>query len=474
MKICIIVEGAYPYITGGVSNWIHQLVSNLSEHKFIIITIMPHSKKRGDFKYKLPDNIVNIHEVFLDDLLSKKSNKHKKANLPKEDMEEIGKLLSFNKVDWDRLFSIFNKKEMRVLTALDIQKSWEFYEEMKKVYISNYTHISFTEVYWSLRSMFGVLFDLLLQEYPDADIYHSVSTGYAGLVGAFAANSKNKGFILTEHGIYTREREEEIIRADWAKGHLKDLWIKYFYEISDCAYENAHKVIALFNHYKEIQIEIGCPKEKIEVIPNGINVEDFENVALEVTKRSNKKSINVGAVVRVVPIKDIITMLEAFSIVNKKINNVNFYIMGPNEEDPEYYEECLRYKEYLGLENVIFTGKINVKEHLSKMDLLVLTSISEGQPLVILEGLACKLPFVATNVGDCKSLILGEKDNFGHAGMILKVMDSRGIAEAIIELCNDKDKRMAYGEAGYKRVKEHYSFNNFIDRYRNIYNYEWK
>lgn len=470
MKICIIAEGSYPYITGGVSSWIHQLVLNLPEHEFIILTLMPDSNKKGQFKYLLPQNIINYHEYFLDELINTKGKWNKKIKLNDEELDQLKKLLSFEKVDWDLIFSMFQKMKKYKLTGGDIQKSNTFYRELQIAYRYNYSHMPFTETYWTLKSMYIILFQLLLEDFPEADIYHAVSTGYAGFIGSIASKLYNKSFILTEHGIYTREREEEIIKASWVQGNLKDMWIKYFYQISDCAYESADKVISLFNYNREIQIEIGCPREKTEVIPNGVKIKDFEDVALEVSKRNDKEGINVGAVVRVVPIKDIITMLEAFSLVNKKINNINFYIMGPTDEEPEYYEECRKYRDYLSLYNVRFTGIVDVKEYFKIMDLLVLTSISEGQPLVILEGFASKIPYVSTDVGNCKQLILGDKDDFGPAGRVTKVMDSMSIAEAIVELCIESKKREKCGEAGYKRVKEFYKFDRFINKYKEIYN----
>jgi len=470
MKICIVAEGSYPYITGGVSSWIHQLISNLPEYEFILITLMPDNKKKGKYVYSLPNNLINIKELFLEDLLNTKGKWNKKFNLSENGIKQVSNLLSFKEVGWDKLFAEFQNEDIKKLTGADIQKSKVFYDEIQNAYINNYTFIPFTNVYWTFKSMYIVLFQILLEEYPYADIYHSVSTGYAGIIGAFAANSNNKAFILTEHGIYTREREEEIIKAQWVKGYLKDMWVKYFYQLSNCAYMSADKVVALFESNREIQIEIGCPMEKTEVIPNGIDTKDFKDVALEVINRNDIDHINIGSVVRIVPIKDIITMLEAFNIVNKKIKNINFYIMGPTEEEPDYYDECMRIRNTLGLFNVSFLGKVDIKEHFKKMDILVLTSISEGQPLVILEGLACKLPFVSTDVGDCSSLIIGEGSKDEIAGRLSKVMDAESIALNIIELCNNPKLRREYGENGYKRVEKYYRFDIFINKYRDIYN----
>ena len=90
--------------------------------------------------------------------------------------------------------------------------------------------------------------------------------------------------------------------------------------------------------------------------------------------------------------------------------------MGPSDEEKEYAKECLELVELLGVEDVIFTGKVDVTEYLGRMDMTILTSISEGQPLTILESFAAKKPVIATDVGNCRGLIYGEGDSFGEAG----------------------------------------------------------
>src|SRR5690606_7123014 len=122
------------------------------------------------------------------------------------------------------------------------------------------------------------LFLTIREQIPEADLYHSVSTGYAGVVGALAKRLYNKPFLLTEHGIYSREREEEIIKADWVKGYFKDMWIQYFYRLSACAYQNADWITTLFGRNKEIEIELGCDQEKIEIIPNGVDIAKYKDI----------------------------------------------------------------------------------------------------------------------------------------------------------------------------------------------------
>lgn len=469
MKICLIAEGSYPYVTGGVSSWINQLMLNMPEHEFNIVAINPDRSRKGQYKYTLPKNLIGLQDVFLDELAGQKGRWNRLIPFSNEEAEVMEQVISCGAVNWPVYFRSFCAPAMQGLNSMDILLSEFFYELVRKTYAEKYYHVPFMQVYWTMRSMYSIVFALMFQKYPYADVYHSVSAGYAGLVGAFAAQANQSAFILTEHGIYTREREEEIIKADWVKGYFKNMWIDFFHLLSNCAYSCANQIVTLFNQNKNIEIELGCPAEKIAVIHNGINVEKYEKVAASVEMRLNPHPIKVGAIIRVVPIKDIKTMIQAFALVCKRLDDIEFYIMGPTDEDQEYYDECIQYKNMLGLDRVFFTGKVNIMDYLKNMDLLVLTSISEGQPLAILEGLACKLPFVTTNVGDCSALINGSLDEFGPAGRVVPVMDYVGISESIIDLCEHPDLRRKFGCSGYERVKEKYSFNAFIEGYQDIY-----
>ncbi|TXC74923.1 DUF3492 domain-containing protein, partial [Metabacillus litoralis] len=114
--------------------------------------------------------------------------------------------------------------------------SKDFFDIVYDLCKERFAFVPFTDMFWALRSMVLPLFICMNQKLPEADLYHSVSTGYAGVLGALAKHQFQKPFVLTEHGIYTREREEEIIKASWIKGYFKDIWIDYFYNLSNCAY----------------------------------------------------------------------------------------------------------------------------------------------------------------------------------------------------------------------------------------------
>jgi glycosyltransferase involved in cell wall biosynthesis len=465
MRICLIAEGSYPYVTGGVSSWIQTLITCMPEHEFVIYAIGAHEKARGKFKYKLPPNLVEVKEVFLDSYLAELGEPGKQYQLSNNQQLVIKTLLDSQDTDWNELFSLFKSRKMDSVSNFIMSR--DLFDIIQDLCLERYPQIPFTELFWSVRAMLLPLFWLLKNPVPEADLYHSVSTGYAGVVAGFGKFLYNKPFLLTEHGIYTREREEEIIKADWIKGYFKDLWIQYFYSLSQCAYSNTDQVISLFNKNKEIQVEIGCNDQKIEIIPNGVDPEGFNSLLQK--GQEEESYINVGAVVRVVPIKDIKTMIQSFAIAKKAVPQARFYIFGPYEEDQEYYEECLQLLNSLNTEDIYFTGSVNIKDYIGRMDILVLSSISEGQPLAVLEGMASGKPFVSTDVGSCSELIYGLNDGIGPAGIIVPVMHYVEMAEAIIELSDDSERRKKMGENGQKRVSELYTRERFIELYKQIY-----
>lgn len=465
MKICLIAEGSYPYVTGGVSSWIQMLISWMSEHEFIVCSIRAQEREKTHYNYKIPDNVVAIKEVFLDQKIQRPARWGIRFGLnPNERRLLMGHLMG-EETDWNELFLVFIK--YTVVSVHEFLMSKDFYDISEEVCIKKYPFVPFTSFYWSLRSMMTPILFLIQQGVPQADLYHSASGGYAGILGGLGKFLYKKPFILTEHGIYTREREEEIIKSQWIKGCFKELWIDYFHSLSGCAYNNADKVISLFERNKQIQVELGCDEKKIHIIPNGIQANNFLNLS---PKQSFDDFINVGAVVRIVPIKDIKTMIQAFAIAKKRYNNIRCYIMGPFDENIEYYKECRQLVDNLDLKDVIFTGRVNIAEYLGKMDILVLSSISEGQPLAIMEGMASHKPFVVTDVGGCRELIHGNGDDYGEAGIVVPVMDYEKMGMAIADLCKDRELRNRMGKNGLKRVMNLYSKERLINEYKRIYN----
>ncbi|MBW7474746.1 GT4 family glycosyltransferase PelF [Paenibacillus oenotherae] len=464
MRICMVAEGSYPYITGGVSSWIHSLITNMPEHQFIIYAIAAESKQQGQFKYALPSNVVEVREVFLDEYLRVEGEWGHRIKLNAVQKGAIKSLIGGGKqVDWEPIFEVLRNNKLK--NAADFLMSKDYFDVMSELCVENYDQIPFTEMFWTVRSMILPLLLTIREPVPEADIYHAVATGYSGVIAALGKHLHNKPMLLTEHGIYSREREEEIIKAEWVKGYFKNVWIEYFYTLSACAYQYSDHVITLFKRNQEIQAELGCDENKISIIPNGVRIEGFQGLDV----KAKEEPIWIGGLVRVVPIKDIKTMLHSFQVVKHEVPEAKFFIMGPYEEDMEYYEECMGLVEALNLQDVVFTGSIDIKAYIGKMDILALTSISEGQPLAVLEGMAAGKPFVTTDVGSCKELLYGVDDDYGQAGYVVPVMNYEQIGQAIIQLCRSERLRKEFGASGLKRAQDKYSHDAFIDSYKALY-----
>lgn len=467
MRVCIIAEGCYPYVVGGVSGWINSLIKSFPDVDFVILSIISNRSVSGKFKYTLPDNVSAVYEAYLDDFdWSNKKKKGRRTHLSRKEYRALRSLVLNFAIDWDTIFDMFQSSSFFID---DLLMGADFLSIVRECYERSYSEIVFSDFLWTMRSIYLPLFLILKTEVPEADVYHCVATGYAGVLGSMAKYlNKGSRLLLSEHGIYTREREEELLKAKWVLGIYKNIWIEQFRKMSMLAYNSADIVTSLYSHARELQIELGCPAEKTRITPNGIDVTRFE--AIPGKTEEDRKYINIGAVLRVTPIKDVKTMIQAFAFAKERVPNLRLWIMGPEDEDPDYARECHTLVETLQLDNIFFTGSINVTEYLGRMDFTILTSISEGQPLTILEGYAAHLPVVATDVGNCKELIYGDGDkDTGDAGILTHIMNVVEIADAITEISSDTAKRLEMGENGYRRVLAKYRIEQMKETYKSIY-----
>ena len=466
MKICMVAEGCYPYVVGGVSGWIHSMINTFPNVEFILLAIVANREGSGKFAYELPANLTQVYEVYLDDYdWGGQENKRHTFRLTKKEYLAMRSMILNEEIDWNVIFSLFHRKDFSIDGIL---MGPDFLHIVTECYEKRFPHIVFSDFLWTMRSIYLPLFFVLKMDVPKADLYHCVATGYAGVLGSMASYFHGCGLLISEHGIYTREREEEIIKADWVAGIYKNIWIEQFKKMSMLAYDRADMVTSLYGHAKELQIELGCAEEKIRVTPNGINTERLMN--LPGKQPEDEGVVNIGAVLRVTPIKDVKTMIQSFAFAKKRVPNLKLWIMGPTDEDKEYADECFELVDNLGVEDVIFTGRIDIKDYLGRMDFTILTSISEGQPLTILESYAAHKPVIATDVGNCRELIFGEKgDEFGTAGILTHIMNLEEIADAMVTLGTQKELCLEMGENGYNRVMHGYRIEDMKKVYREIY-----
>ncbi len=486
VDILIIAEGTYPYVRGGVSSWIDQIINGMPQYSFGILFL---GSKKNDYEkknYKFAKNVHFFDEYFLFDDI--KADEPKAIEIKREDFEKLKEFHKKikNKVSFDfkTMFNArFFEKEITINDFLYSRQSWEF---IKENYNKNCGEISFIDYFWTLRSIHKPIWLLakIASMSNMAKVVHSPSTGYAGFTAALISSFHNIPFILTEHGIYIRERKMDmhansgfmLYKSSLQKSigscnYLKKMWIDFFEKIGFLTYQSADDILSLYNGAKELQIEFGANRNRCRVIPNGVDTKKLNKL---VEKRVNKNHKVITLLGRVVSIKDIKTFIRSIRIVADKFPDIQGWIAGPLDEDVVYANECRRMVETLNLEkNIKFLGFQKIDDILPKTDILTLTSISEGMPLVILEGFAAGVPCVSTDVGSCSELIYGglnqEDINIGKAGEIVPVANPSKLAQAYMKLLDDEELWRLYRQNALKRVNRFYTQQIFFDKYIEVY-----
>lgn len=461
MRICVILEGCYPYVTGGVSTWIHQYMQAMPQHEFVVWAIGASSEDKGKFKYTLPDNVVEVKEIFLNDALTMAFHKeHYRFN--DEEMKELRDFINCRNPNWELLFHMYHDKKVSPIAFL---MSEDFLRILIAICHEEYPYTAFSDLFHTVRSMMLPVLYTIQSEVPQADVYHAIATGYAGILARLGSYVYHVPYMLTEHGIYTREREEEIIRAKWVLPAFKRFWVRFFYMLSAGAYTKASMVTSLFARARELQIDMGCRPDQCRFITNGIHYERFCDIPL----KKDNGYVDIGAVLRIAPIKDVKTMIYAFSELKTRVPNARLYVAGP-EDDKEYAKECYDLVEQLRVEDIYFLGTVNVLEKMRDFDFTILTSLSEGQPLSVLESFAAGRPCVTTDVGCCKELINGMAgDDLGVAGFCVPPMHRGAICDAMERMCVHNEERYAMGQVGKERVRRYFLHDDMIRNYLNAY-----
>lgn len=463
MRICLVLEGCYPYVNGGVSTWMHQYITEMPQHEFVLWVIGAKAEDRDKFVYRLPPNVVEIHQVFLDDALRLKATGVMDHAFTKAEITALEELISSGSPNWDLLFSMYQVQRINPMSYL---KSEAFLQAFQESLDKNYPYIAYADAFHSTRSRLLPVLYLLGTQVPRADCYHAICTGYGGLLASLGAYLYKKPLLLTEHGIYTREREEEIIGAQWVGKAFKQHWIRFFYMLSSLIYTRACRITALYRGAMQMQIDMGAAPEKCSVIANGISYERFCGIP----RKPDDGVVDIGAVVRFAPIKDIKTMIYAFYELCSRMDTVRLHILG-GVDDREYADECIALIDQLDLrEKILLPGRVNVVEYFQKLDFTILTSLSEGQPLSVLESFAAGLPVVTTDVGSCSELILGiPPDTFGRAGYFVPPMQREKLADAMELLAASRETRLQMGEIGRKRAEAYFRYPTMLKKYLDLY-----
>jgi glycosyltransferase involved in cell wall biosynthesis len=349
----LLLEGTYPYVSGGVSSWVHQIINGFPDLTFAICFLGSRKQDYGEKKFQLPANVVHIEEHYLYestgtppvtpqrgdremDALNRELHEYFRA--PQALAERGGEVLG----------RITGELQGRMSRSefLYSEASWNYVTEQ---YRERCTDPSFVDYFWTVRTMHTPIWVLaaIVEQFPPVRCYHSVSTGYAGFLGALLKRRWGRHLILSEHGIYTKERRIDLYAARWIAdnrsllqrdatqaGYFRTMWIRFFEALGRMCYDASDQIIALYEANRLRQVQDGADPRRTSNIPNGIDVVRFG--ALRALRPATVPPI-MCLIGRVVPIKDIKTYIRATRTMANRFPDVQAWIAGPEEESPDWW-----------------------------------------------------------------------------------------------------------------------------------------
>jgi glycosyltransferase involved in cell wall biosynthesis len=377
--VCLVLEGAYPDLTGGVSEWVDRLLRGLGEVSFTVAHLSEEGEPVAAPAYAPPANLESLARLALD---------------PERDEQPAA-----------------------VCAAL-----------------------------------------------PEARIYHALSTGAAAAVAGQAATERGRPFLLSEHGLAWHEASLGIVackparhpeRADPAELRRRAGTVA---AMARQAYATADLVTSVCSVNRRAQIAAGAAPARTRLVPNPAPL-----LTAPARRDSGGGPFRVGLVGRVVRIKDVATFLRAAAIVAAERKDCEFAVIGPLDHEPEYARRCRELAVELEIdEQVTFTGATDPAEWYERLDAVALTSLSEAQPLALLEAMAAGLPVVATAVGGCPEVV-------GDAGLLVAPRDHEAAARALLQLAGDPALRGRLGAAGQRRASGAHAPRRFLATYHDLY-----
>ena len=269
---------------------------------------------------------------------------------------------------------------------------------------------------------------------------------YASAVAAAIATRKTgPRLVITEH-----------TEASWQTWRTR--------RVSRWAHGRASHTIAVSTPIRRRLIEKDrVPPDRVSLIPNAVipAPDDPPNLSGTLPDGWLEEPL-VGVVARLQPEKGVATFLKAAALVSKASPGARFLVVG----DGPLREELLGLAGRLGMEDrVRFLGyRTDARALIGLLDVLVVPSLTEGSPLIVLEAMAAGVPVVASAVGG-----IPDQARHGEEGLLVPPGDPEALAGAMGELLRDPSRARLLGAAGRRRTENEFSHETLVRRIEGIY-----
>ncbi len=270
----------------------------------------------------------------------------------------------------------------------------------------------------------------------------------------YYAKKYNIPYILQAHGS---------VLPTFQKQRLKKIFDLFFgYRIL----KDATKLIALTKTEAEQYKRMDVDENKIEIVPNGIDLSQYENLP----KRGEfRKKYSIGDdekmilyLGRIHKIKGLDLLVKTFSDLIKKLDDIRLVIVGP---DDGFLSTIKKQTEDLKIDGrILFAGPLYERDKLEAYvdaDVYVLPSVYETFPVTVLEACACGTPVIVTD--QC-----GIADIVDEVGYVVEY-DKDQLQDAIIKILSDEGLRRKFGEEGKRLVGEEFGWDEVVLDIENIY-----
>lgn len=308
---------------------------------------------------------------------------------------------------------------------------------------------------WVHLAGFSVTPSMLTADYHFDIIHmHNYRTFQNVVAHCYAVKHKIP-YILQGHGSLT---------TFFYKGKLKRAFDKFWgYRLL----HDASKVIAVTEVEAEQCREMGVDREKIVVVPNGVDLAEFENLPKRGEFRKKYGLTNQRVVLylgRIHEIKGLDLLVEAFASLLNELDAVELVIVGP---DDGYLLPLKKLIAHLGIKSkVLFTGPLDGQEKLeayTDADVFVMPSRYEAFSISMLEACACGVPVVTSDCCGIAETIVASR-----AGLVVP-RDKQLLTDAILNVLQDDKARQTFGGRGGLLVREKFNWQMIVGQVEGIY-----